>query len=484
MRKKQKTMEELLEEALVPEEEQPYEVPGNWIWVYSKFLLDFIGGGTPPKGYNKYWDGDIPWATVKDIKGRYLVTTRDKITVAGLENSSTTMAYENELLLITRMSPGKSTITKISTAINQDLKIVRPKIQIQPYFLWLFFTVNRTLIESMSTGTTVKGIQVEKLKKIPFPVPPLKEQIRIAAKVERLLSKIDEAKRLIEEAKETFELRRAAILDKAIRGELTRKWREQHPEIESAEVLYNKIIRFMKPNNVSSNVEQKLNIPDTWKMVRLGEVVQVNPPKKKIEEISDQQICTFVPMPAVSDKTGKIESPEEKEYAKVKKGYTFFLENDVLFAKITPCMENGKSAIAKNLKNGFGFGSTEFHVLRSNEYINERYLHYLVRSKKFRLEAKGEMTGAVGQQRVPKEFLVNYPFPLPPKEEQDAIVDILDEIFTRDDIAHRIIDTKYELETLKQSILSKAFRGELGTNDPTEESAIELLKEVLQEQVK
>ncbi|MEN0650249.1 restriction endonuclease subunit S [Caldifermentibacillus hisashii] len=187
MRKKQKTMEELLEEALVPEEEQPYEVPGNWIWVYSKFLLDFIGGGTPPKGYNKYWDGDIPWATVKDIKGRYLVTTRDKITVAGLENSSTTMAYENELLLITRMSPGKSTITKISTAINQDLKIVRPKIQIQPYFLWLFFTVNRTLIESMSTGTTVKGIQVEKLKKIPFPVPPLKEQIRIAAKVERLL---------------------------------------------------------------------------------------------------------------------------------------------------------------------------------------------------------------------------------------------------------------------------------------------------------
>ncbi|KYC60978.1 Type I restriction-modification system, specificity subunit S [Heyndrickxia coagulans] len=159
-------------------------------------------------------------------------------------------------------------------------------------------------------------------------------------------------------------------------------------------------------------------------------------------------------------------------------------ENDVLFAKITPCMENGKSAIAKNLKNGFGFGSTEFHVLRTNEYINERYLHYLVRSKKFRLEAKGEMTGAVGQQRVPKEFLVNYPFPLPPKEEQNAIVDILDEIFTRDDIAYRIIETKYELETLKQSILSKAFRGELGTNDPTEESAIELLKEVLQEQVK
>ncbi|MFE7294457.1 restriction endonuclease subunit S, partial [Bacillus velezensis] len=126
--------------------------------------------------------------------------------VEGLENSSATMASPNELLLITRMSPGKSAITKISTTINQDLKIVRPKIEILPYFLWLFFTMNTPLIESMSTGSTVKGIQVEKLKKITFPLPPFNEQKRIADKVERLLSKIEKAKQLIEEAKETFEL--------------------------------------------------------------------------------------------------------------------------------------------------------------------------------------------------------------------------------------------------------------------------------------
>ncbi|WP_350346571.1 DEAD/DEAH box helicase family protein [Heyndrickxia faecalis] len=379
---------------------------------------------------------------------------------------------------------GKLGILGIDAATNQACAVGVPHFLMDKDFMFYYFFYQRKTLIDLGKGGAQPNISQTIIKDFPHLLPPLKEQKRIVNKIKQLLSKIDEAKRLIEEAKETFELRRAAILDKAFQGELTRKWREQHPEIESAEVLYNKIIRFTKPKNVSSNVEQKLNIPDTWKMVRLGEVVQVNPPKKKLEEISDQQICTFVPMPAVSDKTGKIESPEEKEYAKVKKGYTFFLENDVLFAKITPCMENGKSAIAKNLKNGFGFGSTEFHVLRTNEYINERYLHYLVRSKKFRLEAKGEMTGAVGQQRVPKEFLVNYPFPLPPKEEQNAIVDILDEIFTRDDIAYRIIETKYELETLKQSILSKAFRGELGTNDPDEESAIELLKEVLQEQVK
>ncbi|WP_100331097.1 restriction endonuclease subunit S [Bacillus xiapuensis] len=484
MSKKKKTVEELLEEALVPEEEQPYGVPKNWMWVNSGYILNFIGGGTPSKRNVDYWNGEIPWATVKDIKDRYLSSTIDYITVKGLENSSATMASPNELLLITRMSPGKSTITRISTSINQDLKIVRPKIRILPYFLWLFFTVNTPLIESISTGSTVKGIQIEKLKKIPFPVPPLNEQKRIAEKVERLLSKIEEAKRLIEEAKETFELRRAAILDKAFRGELTRKWREENPVIENAEVLYDKITSLIKPKKLEIFEGKSEDIPCKWKWVRLGEVVQVNPPKKKLSDVSEDQKCTFIPMPAVSDKTGRIEQPEEREYGKVKKGYTFFLENDVLFAKITPCMENGKSAIARQLKNGFGYGSTEFHVLRTSEYVNEQYIHYLVRSQRFRAEAKREMTGAVGQQRVPKEFLLNYPFPLPPREEQDAIVNILDDIFAKDDYSKFNLQIESKLELLKQSILSKAFRGELGTNDSSEESAIELLKEVLQEQVK
>ncbi|WP_429906667.1 restriction endonuclease subunit S [Heyndrickxia coagulans] len=469
-------MEELLEEALVPEEEQPYEVPVNWVWTKLGKIANYHNGKAfKPTDWS---DKGRPIIRIQDLTG----TNKGEPHFFEGQIDKKHEIKSGDLLISWSATLGAYIWKGEEAVLNQHIFKVESFIN-KKYHYYLM----QNLISSLYSKTHGSGmVHVTKkvFDEIPVPLPNLKEQKRIADKVERLLSKIDEAKRLIEEAKETFELRRAAILDKVFQGELTRKWREQHPEIESAEVLYNKIIRFTKPKNVSSNVEQKLNIPDTWKMVRLGEVVQVNPPKKKLEEISDQQICTFVPMPAVSDKTGKIESPEEKEYAKVKKGYTFFLENDVLFAKITPCMENGKSAIAKNLKNGFGFGSTEFHVLRTNEYINERYLHYLVRSKKFRLEAKGEMTGAVGQQRVPKEFLVNYPFPLPPKEEQNAIVDILDEIFTRDDIAYRIIETKYELETLKQSILSKAFRGELGTNDPTEESAIELLKEVLQEQVK
>lgn len=208
--------------------------------------------------------------------------------------------------------------------------------------------------------------------------------------------------------------------------------------------------------------------------------MDVNPPKEKIVA-PDEQICSFVPMAAVNDVTGEIDNPEEKDFKLVKKGYTYFKNGDIIFAKITPCMENGKSAIVKDMKNGFAFGSTEFYVLRPSKYVNEKLIHYLVRSRKFRAEAKAVMSDAVGQQRVPKAFIEEYMFPLPPKEEQEKIVSILDSLFQKEDEVFNIISMEESIEILKNSILNKAFRGELGTNDPSEESAIELLNEVLQE---
>ncbi|MBY6278360.1 restriction endonuclease subunit S, partial [Symbiobacterium thermophilum] len=307
------------------------------------------------------------------------------------------------------------------------------------------------------------------------------EQKRIAEKVERLFAKIDEAKRLIEEVKGSFEFRWESILDKAFRGELTKKWRSKNSMIENADDIFKEIQKVYKKSNKKDEheINPPYQIPQNWRWVRLGDIVDINPPKKKLADIEDDQSCTFIPMPSVSDKTGEIENPEIRKYAEVKKGYTFFLENDILFAKITPCMENGKTAIMQNLINGFGFGSTEFHVIRTNPYINTKLIYYLLRSKKFRMEAKKEMTGAVGQQRVPKSFLENYLFPLPPKAEQDKIVELLDKLYVKEVEISKIETLEGEIDSLRQSILNKAFRGELGTNDPTDEHAIELLKEVL-----
>ncbi len=482
-KKKVQTLNELLEELLVLEDQQPYDIPENWVYVRLGKVVEFQGGSQPPKSVFKdeQLDGYIRLIQIRDFKS-------DKFKTYIPKELAKRTFEENDVMIGRYGSPVFQILRGLSGAYNVALMKATPVKCLMDndylyYLLQVPFIQSPVIKESHRTAGQT-GIRKELIEGFVIGLPPLNEQKRIAEKVERLLSKIEEAKQLIEEAKETFELRRAAILDKAFRGELTRKWREEHPDIENAEVLYDKIISLIKPKKFEIIEEQSEYIPCKWKWVRLGEVVQVNPPKKKLNEVSEEQKCTFIPMPAVSDKTGKIEEPEEREYRKVKKGYTFFLENDVLFAKITPCMENGKSAIARQLKNGFGYGSTEFHVLRTSEYVNEQYIHYLVRSQRFRAKAKREMTGAVGQQRVPKEFLLNYPFPLPPKEEQDAIVNILDDIFAKDNCSKFNLQLESELDILKQCILSKAFRGELGTNDPSEESAVELLKEVLQEQVK
>ncbi|MGG1417541.1 restriction endonuclease subunit S [Bacillus subtilis] len=486
------SLEELVENVLVPVEEQPYELPENWVWAYLDIVSKEIKNGTTIK-QNK--DGLGVKVTRIESVQNYKIDLDRIGYIEDVDLIRENDYYQPDDIVLSHINSiehvGKTSLIKEGyLPLVHGMNLLRIRLfkeKVSPIYSQYYmrsYQFRKDVWERVNRAVNQVSLNIKNLKEIPIPVAPLKEQNRLTEKVEGLLYKIDVAKQLIEEAKTTFELRRASILDKAFSGELTKNWREQHSDIESADDLYERIINLTKPNKVERIESEKYTIPANWKWVRLGEVVQINPPKKKLVGISDEKICTFIPMPAVSDKTGKIENPEEREYIKVKKGYTFFLENDVLFAKITPCMENGKSAIAKNLKNGFGFGSTEFHVIRTSEYINEKYIHYLVRSQKFRLEAKGEMTGAVGQQRVPKEFLINYHLPLPPKEEQDAIVRILDDILIKDECSKLNLEMESKLEFLKQSILSKAFRGELGTNDPNEESAIDLLKGMLQEQLK
>ena len=140
-------------------------------------------------------------------------------------------------------------------------------------------------------------------------------------------------------------------------------------------------------------------------MAKLGEVCLINP---KSCTLRDDTEVSFIPMTKVGEH-GEFDASEIKNYSEVKKGFTNFQNGDILFAKITPCMENGKGAIAHNMKNGIGFGSTEFHVLRPDtDKITSEWLYYLTTWKTFRKEAERNMTGSAGQKRVPKTFLENY----------------------------------------------------------------------------
>lgn len=164
---------------------------------------------------------------------------------------------------------------------------------------------------------------------------------------------------------------------------------------------------------------------NTWPLLPLAEVCEINPRLGERKSISTDLPVSFVPMAAVDETHGHIAVREIRTYQEVAKGYTAFKEGDVLFARITPCMENGKAAIATGLENGMGFGSTEFHVLRCRPTVLPEYVFHFVRREGFRRSAKASFTGTAGQQRVPADFLKGALISVPPLDEQHRIVDIL-----------------------------------------------------------
>lgn len=166
--------------------------------------------------------------------------------------------------------------------------------------------------------------------------------------------------------------------------------------------------------------------PQGWREVSILDVCQLNPPLTRDEWPSDDALVSFVPMSAVDENLGAIASLEERPFSEVKKGYTPFCSGDVLFAKVTPCMENGKAAIAEGLRSGIGFGSTEFHILRPNpELLAPEYLFHFVRQSWFRQQAASAFVGTGGLQRVPPGFFKKVRLPLPPLPEQQRIVQLL-----------------------------------------------------------
>lgn len=159
--------------------------------------------------------------------------------------------------------------------------------------------------------------------------------------------------------------------------------------------------------------------------VKLSQVAEINPRKRR--NLDATALCSFVPMEYVDDDLAEIVNVDTRIVADVESGYTAFENDDVLFAKITPCMENGKIALAMNLCNGVGFGSTEFHVVRASNDILPQWIYYFLRQQSVRDYAERNMTGSAGQKRVPTRIMEALEIPLPPLDEQKRIAAILEE---------------------------------------------------------
>lgn len=201
--------------------------------------------------------------------------------------------------------------------------------------------------------------------------------------------------------------------------------------------------------------------PSGWALARLSEICEINPRVDK-SAFDPDTVVSFVAMPAVEAETGKIDVSETRTFSQVKQGYTPFKKDDVLFAKITPCMENGKMAIVPEMVGEYGFGSTEFHVLRPAQGVDPKYIYLAVSNQGFRYHAEHNMTGAVGQKRVPASVLEEHELGLPPSNEQRRIVEKIEAMFDEIDKGVESLQTaRTTLGLYRQSLLKSAFEGRL-----------------------
>lgn len=238
----------------------------------------------------------------------------------------------------------------------------------------------------------------------------------------------------------------------------------------------------MNPGSVTETPD----LPEGWCLSKIGAACQLNPGKPAANALPPDAPVSFVPMPALDAGTGTIRGAQDRPFHSVRGGYTAFAEGDVLFAKITPCMENGKGAIAQSLTNGLGFGSSEFHVLRPNGTASAEYLFYFVRQEAFRRVAEENMTGSVGQARVPAEFLREYPIPLPPLAEQARIVQAVEGALSHVGAAReKLAGVARLLKRFRQSVLSSACSGKVTADwrdtHPDAEPASVLLERIAEQ---
>lgn len=476
------TLEEKLEEAIV--KDVPYEVPGNWIWVKWGSMGEFVAGsGFKPK-YQGRLGLEIPFLKVgslKEVDGYGFV-----------HDESNTISEEDRLELRAKLIPKNALLfAKVGEAIrlNRRALVSRSSCidnntmsftcsqKINYRYIYFF---SRTLdLYDISNSTTVPSIRKSDLELISIPISPLKEQQRIVDKIESLFEKLDKSKELIEEARDDFEKRRSAILNKAFRGELSNSWRKNNSQVQVS-----KLIEKIKSENnkyINYNFDEhfeNIQLPQEWRGVKLASISKKitdgshNPPKK--QEQGYPMLSAKNISKGILDLSKVDRYVTEEDFNKENKR-TNIESGDILLAIIGASIGN------------IAIYDIEDRVVAQRSlciidtFINNKFIYYMLMSDYMQREMINKATGTA-QPGLYLNSIREMIIPLPSLEEQKEIVRILDKLLEDESKIDELTKLEEQIELIKKSILAKAFRGQLGTNCEEDESAIELLKEILKKE--
>ena len=291
--------------------------------------------------------------------------------------------------------------------------------------VWLTYAMlapySRNHLTSKAKGSTVTHVNMASIRPFDLPLPPLSEQHRIVAEIKRWFALIDQIEQSKADLQTTIKQTKSKILDLAIHGKLVPQDPNDEPAIE--------LLKCINPDFTPCDNVHYENLPDSWCLTDVKSTFTINPKN----EATDDVIAGFIPMVNITDGYSNEFRFDSRPWGDIKKGFTHFAEGDIVVAKISPCLENRKSAIVTHLPNGIGAGTTELFVFRSQCVLSE-YGLYFFKSDFFINHCVATFNGVVGQQRVSKSIIENIKFPLPPISEQRRIINAVHKVFATLDI--------------------------------------------------
>ena len=455
------TIEERLQQALVPAEEQPYEVPENWVWVRLGEVVDVLNGdrGKNYPAKSTLSKEGIPFISAANLCDNIVV--EDDLLCMSEEQYSKLSAGKlmlNDIVLCIRGSLGKHGKFPFKKgAIASSLVILRSKDRgrlTDGYVMkYLDVPLFYDEIKKYDNGTAQPNLAAKNLELFSFPLPPLSEQQRIVERIEELFAKLDEAKERLQEVADSFAVRKAAILHKAFTGELTKQWRRENGV--SDESWEEKTLQDVCSMKITDGTHKTPVYCDSEKGVKF----------LSAKDITAEKICwdniKYI-VPELHEELYKRLAPQV---------------DDVLLAK------NGTTGVAAIVETDDIFDIyVTLAVLRPEKsIIYPLYLLKVVNSPLCKEQFAQHLTG-IGVPNLHLRDIKEVLIPLPTIPEQHEIVRLIDDLLARERSAQRATEQALaSIDMMKKSILARAFRGELGTNKASEASALELLKQVLAE---